>query len=1016
MEAETEQDFNIYAVEEACGKLHTLLQAPPTLPGSLSSDETIQTHDVFNILMADVSGSMSSYWEHVVTGWQDHIKDKLNGLTKIFVFGSNVQMRRVGSDLYSKDFVGSGTDLTSALRTVRLEVEDCSKKIIRVFIITDGQHGHGEPYPDTEISLMKAPVGKSVSVYLLGISEYFPVEYSISIRSYLHNGNANMPSLFWAKDESEIVEEIANIGNELNAGLVTLTLNHQGHILPGLSKTNVIHLGEWLYFDEPPENLPPLTVKVDKEEQPLPFTYKDLSVRVLLDSTFRQWNSVLIQQHRKNEHVPLETFDLMDSLFNKYYEDLKAKLVDGNDIRARILNKRIKGSKIEYATLMNQSKTIIGIEGKYQTEIELAESILKTTVTSRKYDSRNLKLKGHGQDDYANDVQAFRQLYESLKDQILALPPDEGCRILLKSTLQDLQDPNFTMLLEENKFDLLKTFSITGIPVYAPIRDASQINPWTMVIRHILVAPFTILSQTVLEASADTTQDFESSEDKAVLLTQDDEKTRFNIIVPVVPAHAAEVLKPLVQSNLYAMMATFCVLKNPHIIDYDAHLAALGCTWMRTVREFPLSNRPEYVSERLQNIVSTANIYMSRPGVNLYVNALLNNPNQALMTESKDEFHGRTLKCESLIKPLFFLGLNKDKITRTQAQNILTLVLEEFIGRCLCNYKHDDAEATPFTDFFAPELNDPEKKKAWLEQYFQGVIEEFESSQGDLLKAFFSLDDLRASIKKFIAQKMSTLYDQILEEIKIGLTMEKIKKLRNFGSCGDIMWPSFKCWADEIGITEEATTLAFSEEQIQVYVCHALMQRNSRDRLSQDLPTPKEAMEIIRKKIALENARSLRSTLAKETEEYTVQKWRKMYMEAHSPLVMPMTREQVVDAAQARGVQVTLENFSNTYRYDERLLLVRNACQIPNCPHFLQPHRNFNQHLSIEREKPNFPHAMHIVSYESRHENIDIVIGRLAAGNYAGTRDRQVPPPPEPALLESLKEEMTELLCRYKKL
>lgn len=56
------------------------------------------------------------------------------------------------------------------------------------------------------------------------------------------------------------------------------------------------------------------------------------------------------------------------------------------------------------------------------------------------------------------------------------------------------------------------------------------------------------------------------------------------------------------------------------------------------------------------------------------------------------------------------------------------------------------------------------------------------------------------------------------------------------------------------------------------------------------------------------------------------------------------------------------------------------------------------------------------VSYESRHENIDIVIGRLAAGNYAGTRDRQVPPPPEPALLESLKEEMTELLCRYKKL
>ncbi|XP_037793784.1 uncharacterized protein LOC119589243 [Penaeus monodon] len=246
--------------------------------------------------------------------------------------------------------------------------------------------------------------------------------------------------------------------------------------------------------------------------------------------------------------------------------------------------------------------------------------------------------------------------------------------------------------------------------------------------------------------------------------------------------------------------------------------------------------------------------------------------------------------------------------------------------------------------------------------------------------------------------------------------MEKIKNLRNFGSCGDIMWPSFKCWADEMGMTEEAKTLAFSEKQIQVYVYHALMHRNSRERLSEDPPTQEAALELIRKKIAQENSRNLRSTLTKETEEYTVQKWRKIYMEAHSPLVMPMTRQEVVDSAQARGVQVTLENFSNTYRYDERLLLVRNACQIPRCPHFLHPHRNFNQHLSIERERPNFPHALHIVSYEFKGGDVETVVERLASGNYAGTKNRHNPPPPEPASLASLKEEMTELLSRYEKL
>lgn len=47
-------------------------------------------------------------------------------------------------------------------------------------------------------------------------------------------------------------------------------------------------------------------------------------------------------------------------------------------------------------------------------------------------------------------------------------------------------------------------------------------------------------------------------------------------------------------------------------------------------------------------------------------------------------------------------------------------------------------------------------------------------SQGDLLETFYSLDDLRASINKFVAQKMSSLSDQILKEIKIRLAMEKV--------------------------------------------------------------------------------------------------------------------------------------------------------------------------------------------------------------------------------------------------
>lgn len=1021
---EMEADFQLYELWESNGTRHSLLKVPSSLPAHYGSEAAKATSDVYNILMADISGSMYSFWPHIVTGWQESIKDKLTGRTEIYAFGDEIKLKRVGTELTEADFTSDGTnDLTGALRTVRQKVENCSESVVRVFIIADGDHDHGEPYPETEIEQMNSHPGKTVCVYILGLGSMFPVQHSIDIRSRMHNGNANIPYLFWAKVDDwdkqgvDIEGQLAAIGAELDCSLVKLKVDLEGSVLPGLEKTSVIHLGEWLYFEAAPEGLPPVFLTVN-DEPPVRLTLKPIpaNVRLLLDDVFRQWNSLIIQQHRKKEHVPLETFDLMESCFKYFWNVLKDDITDQMDIKSRIGRKNIKAIELEFRTLMNQSKSLISLEQKFRNELELADIILKSTVTNRKYDLRNLKLKGYSLDDYEQDMKSFREVFEEIKMDIMKLPtplPEDCCCITITSTVGDLQDPDFHLVMEESKFDFMKSFTMTGIPVYAPVRDSSQINPWTMVIKHILVTPFALLSQLVLEESAAVDDGNLGKENKEVTLQQDNEQSKFNAIIPILTVEAAQILKPIVLSNIYAMMATFCIFKNPHIVDYSAHIAALGCAWIKTVTEFPINSRPEFARNRLENIVATAKLYMDRPSIKQYVRVMVSQPKQALMTESTELYDDKILKCESLVKPAFFAYLSKDVFSQQQLISLYKLLLLEFLGRCLSSYGINKKEATPFTDFFCPQLSDKEEKAEWLQKHGKVIVEKFQETQGNILERFFTLDELIPCVKKFVAKEVVTVVNNLLDHVSIKVNMKKVKGLRNVSSCGDILWSSLQAWALEMDIPENAIEECCSSLSVQVYVSESLQFRSSRKRLEREMPEVNDALKCIETKILQENAFVLRRAIFKEARDLAIKHWREVYLNAHRPLVMPLTRQEIVEAAQARGIQVTKETFDKVYRYNDNLQLLRNACQIQDCPHYLQPHNNFNQHLSIEREHGNFPHALHLVSREFCHEDVGGVIEKVVSGERAGTRNRKSPTLPELHSLDYLGDQIKELLKVY---
>ena len=331
-------------------KTHTVFQIPANVPDLLMG--TDQQASTFNILMVDVSGSMRSYWKCVVTGWNDYVAPYLVGRTNLFGFGSKITLKRSETKLKNTDFDGTGTDLTGALQTIVDEVYTCKERYIKVFLITDGAHNETHIEPDSVIDQMSAVKGKICDVFVLGVGLMFPVQYSINIRSRLHNGCANMPSLFWAKNPEGIAEQMKEIGKTLSDGTSqTLKLSVEGFLLPGWALKNTFHAKEWVYFPFGPEQLKQIRVGHGRNGCHISPQPRRISI-FQLNEVFRQWNSVIIQIHNKKENVPSDILPFMERILNTIKAE-GANLLQGS-IRERLERKEFKTSETEVRTLLNK--------------------------------------------------------------------------------------------------------------------------------------------------------------------------------------------------------------------------------------------------------------------------------------------------------------------------------------------------------------------------------------------------------------------------------------------------------------------------------------------------------------------------------------------------------------------------------------------------------------------------------------------------------------------------------------
>jgi len=468
--------------------------------------------------------------------------------------------------------------------------------------------------------------------------------------------------------------------------------------------------------EEPKQNGPKALLEFYSET-------KDVTTTFLMEKIFKIWCSVLLQKSRMNEKIHSSIYDMMTKCFSVYAEKEAAQAIAKLDsknqsIEARFQRKTKMTLMTEFDHFIKGSRDTVNINTKFGDQIKLAEAVLKTTVTD-KYEKKLLLKKGYGDNkEWNEDMQKFMEAYEAIKPQIQELPEptmEDQCRIMLQSFVGDLMDKDFSNIVCRGKSNFLKEMTFSGVPILAPLKDSNQFNPWTLQVTNICVSPFEIICQRVMEEYAQSHNNFKYNSDKSMYLKGTEISSKINRIIPLIPRECCELLKPLVTSTVYAVACTYCILKNPNIIDRNCHLAALGCIWMKSIKEFLPATRPEYIENRILNIEANAKLYLDRKTVSAYVECLLRYPYMALTTESEETYKGVKMKCESLIKPAFLFHLAKDnkELMTEYSGNIpkfIQLLTMEFFGRCITKYQ----SATPFIDFFLPSVEKDVRTK-WLE-------------------------------------------------------------------------------------------------------------------------------------------------------------------------------------------------------------------------------------------------------------------------------------------------------------
>ncbi|KAF7683158.1 hypothetical protein TCON_1629 [Astathelohania contejeani] len=898
----------------------------------------------YNIMMVDTSGSMGHYGQSLMEQWNKYVApilEKEGNYTVRYVFSDLTVLVGESPRLEKDDFLNRSTNLVEALEKISKEVEECKFRHIKVFFITDGDDNmNAKDLPESIIKEMKCPDGKTCEVFVLGIGRSYPVSLSLALRKNLHCGNVNIPNLFQVNKREEMEEKMIEICK--NCISVEVNLSVEGSLLPGGPLKSTFHLGDFVYLFDYVDGQNIILTYNTMNYNLLDLKIQNLNIDIL-NLIISQWHKIIIQiQNMDNQNFLLKILELENQIYQEVMNGMKDE-EKSFTLGARLGRLKLKNDDGFHSKLNNIKKIIL--QGLFIGEQELANAVLSSIATNSKYAIKAMQLKGHTDKDFKEDIDNFVKIFKENRSQIMSLKivPENCCRVTLTSTITDLQDHNFlTLLYSVDKYQLINTWTMTGIPVLTGLLNATLLNPWSYTIKNIVGEPYAILGVVALELFAQKWTEFG---EKDILITPGKEETRFNAIIPIFTPEEAQIMAPLMKTRLFTKMTTTAVWKNPTILDFNAHLGALAVLLLKLFEKHPIGSRPEFVHQIINNIKATVSWgYIDRSKLKIYWKVLksVDNVNQALMTESNLLFEGMALKCETLIKPMFimYMKIGNDHHHPQHLETIkriMKMITLEYVGRCISKIDNDKIKY-PYSHFFM-DSNKYEEAKERALKYIEEIFDKLAPKYN--LKNYYTLGEVKQAIKKEDLLLQEWINDNLFSEIHINV--ERVRQLYSLSHAGDMSWTTLEVFIREIMMGYEESEInsvmdeLFNPSSMWKYLFHAFTYDSSRLRLENinKITDYCQSIPIVRNKIIFESIIEwdLNSILNTKLE----QNWVASYINTHEKMVYPMTAQEIMNEAKKYQWFNSDSSFTHIYKYNEDTQMLRNACQIFTCPHFLRP-------------------------------------------------------------------------------
>lgn len=907
------------------------------------------------VSVIDASGSMSPYWRHIATLFNEYTPRESTRIT----FSGDAKLckdNRLSPDLYVHG--GGLTNIPAAFTLLDRIISDTDVSVpMTVLFVSDGQDNNLNTLPD-RLARLKGHQRRKITFLCLGIQSAFPTFLSMSLRELYHSTQSSIPALFLIEYFTE-----AALRNKLEAMREHFQLRRKVPVDPPVKEfpwsfepSDQLYEGTYLVLsseDVAGHQFSINGVSLDLRQHPptidlllevfRAFTQEmemlSLSKSGCLAEQAGEARRVMRQllDYFKDHHQLdlLKEFKLIGTLDTEDVQEEVDHLMR-QDFRQRVQFNKLRHNQFRIKGYYENVELLAkGLGCQQLSEWEAAKRIGIGTITGN-YHQRAMNLRGL-------TVDAFKILRNEFVETFKSVPPlqsrseQEESIVTLENQKDVFLDPEFVsgLLACESQFDLVESLPVVGLALQVRRPNGLDLNPWLVEVKAMAKHNRQLDSFSLLKSDFRMTLSVGSGETELV-----------NAVLPLFTLKDGD-MQPLLAHKLFHLLMTFVLHRNVDTLDTNAYLSLLGNTWLYLLSQ-PDS---EYKQTLIQSIFETIQlVYGATDEHTVYKQKLLEQPEQTIC-------HG-----ENLSRTLLYILLlhRADALKQDTAKEMIPLLFATY-------FKSVATES--WTSYVSVE-------SAAVDKLMDEVIATCEK-EFDQFRTFRDLSTRFAALSgKQLRQAVADVTDSpiTLKSARFEIKGEKI-------SLSTLLHVSQEVLGSQPSSEELALIL---------FVASRSQPSSWREGLRQSTT---EVMKDMR--VTLNESDGTFAILQEEALQTLKRNFALYFQKIHAH-ILPLSPQDVVEACKQRGVE------PKKLMYDNERHLVRNACMAPDCPFFLEPSTTLGKHLGTWQGK--CPRAFHKLLKERPFDDPATLLDKLLSG------EAQVPPRIPQTLEDFYPSDRTEAL------